>query len=407
MIKALSQSYIGAFKGLSREIWLLTAITFINRAGTMVVPFLSKYLKEDLDFSYSQVGWVMVFFGIGSFLGSWLGGKLADKIGFYKVMIFSLIANGVLFIALQYVKTFELFCIAILVIITIADMFRPAMFVSLKAYSQTHNRTRSLTLVRLAVNLGFSIGPALAGLIIVGIGYGGLFWIDGATCIIAALLFMWWVKDKHALHDAANPDEPVAPLAPKKFDTPYFVFLGIIIAMGMMFFQLFSTMPLYHKEVHKLTELDTGLLLSLNGLLIFLLEMPMVNYIERQNYNHIKLIMLSLLMFSASLLVLLITPWAGWLVVSIIIITFAEMFSFPFGNAFAMSRAPKGQEGKYMAYYSMAFSVAHILGAKAGMEIVGVSSYDMNWFVMGLLGLVAFFVAFWLKKQLDVEANRT
>ena len=82
--------YLNNFKGFPREIWILAILTFINRAGTMVVPFLSKYMKEDLHFSYSQVGWIMVSFGCGSILGSWLGGKLSDKIGFYKIMIFSL-----------------------------------------------------------------------------------------------------------------------------------------------------------------------------------------------------------------------------------------------------------------------------------------------------------------------------
>jgi hypothetical protein len=34
------------------------------------------------------------------------------------------------------------------VIMTIADMFRPAMFVSLGTYAKPENRTRALTLVR-------------------------------------------------------------------------------------------------------------------------------------------------------------------------------------------------------------------------------------------------------------------
>jgi len=51
--KALTR-YVNNFRGFSREIWILAIITFINRAGTMVLPFLSKYLKEDLGFSYSQ-----------------------------------------------------------------------------------------------------------------------------------------------------------------------------------------------------------------------------------------------------------------------------------------------------------------------------------------------------------------
>jgi MFS family permease len=49
-------------------------------------------------------------------------------------------------------------------IMTLADMFRPAMFVSLATYAKPENRTRALTLVRLAVNLGFAAGPALGGL---------------------------------------------------------------------------------------------------------------------------------------------------------------------------------------------------------------------------------------------------
>ena len=90
MLIAGLQRYINNFRGFSREIWILTFITFINRAGMMVLPFLSKYLKEDLHFSYDEVGWILVAFGLGSMLGSWLGGKLADKIGFYKIMVFSL-----------------------------------------------------------------------------------------------------------------------------------------------------------------------------------------------------------------------------------------------------------------------------------------------------------------------------
>ena len=105
------KKYLDNFKNFPKEIWILTLITFINRAGTMVVPFLSKYMKENLEFSYSQIGWVMVFFGAGSILGTWLSGKLSDKIGFYKVMVFSLFTSGIVFILLQYATTFEELCV--------------------------------------------------------------------------------------------------------------------------------------------------------------------------------------------------------------------------------------------------------------------------------------------------------
>ena len=106
MLNRTFRIYKDSFKGLSPEIWWLALITFINRAGTMVIPFLTLYLTNQLEFTLSEVGWVMSSFGIGSFLGSWLGGKLTDRIGYYKVMFWSLLLTGFLFIALQYITTF-------------------------------------------------------------------------------------------------------------------------------------------------------------------------------------------------------------------------------------------------------------------------------------------------------------
>ena len=85
-MKRLLKLYLNTFDGLSREVWWLALITLINRAGTMVIPFLSLYLTEDLEFSPSTVGSIMAAFGLGSVVGSWLGGKLTDKIGYYKIM---------------------------------------------------------------------------------------------------------------------------------------------------------------------------------------------------------------------------------------------------------------------------------------------------------------------------------
>ena len=160
------KKYFDNFKGFPKEIWILTLITFINRAGTMVIPFLSKYMKENLEFTYSQIGWVMVFFGAGSIIGTWLSGKLSDKIGFYKVMVFSLFTSGVVFILLQYATTFQELCVGILVLTSVADMFRPAMLVCLKTFTTKDDRARAYSLTRAAINLGFLFGPVLGGLII-------------------------------------------------------------------------------------------------------------------------------------------------------------------------------------------------------------------------------------------------
>ncbi len=404
MLKNAFRRYINNFKGFSREIWILAIITFVNRAGTMVLPFLSKYLKEDLHFSYSQVGWIMVWFGIGSMLGSWLGGKLSDKIGFYKIMIFSLLVSGMLFFGIQFVSSFEGLCFSMFAIMVVADMFRPAMFVSLGAYAKPENRTRALTLVRLAINLGFAAGPALGGLIIMNIGYKGLFWADGATCILAIVIFALLVKEKKKPAQSLEEKLLLESNRESVFkDKPFWIFLITCIITGILFFQLFTTIPLYHREQFDLSEFQTGLLLTLNGILVFFLEMPIVSYIERNKLNKIKVVSIGCLLMGISLFLMLVNTWAGILIIMMLFMTFAEMFAFPFSNSFAISRAPKGHEGRYMAIFTMSFSLAHILSAKVGMEIISVFGYQTNWFFMGTLGLIGTLLGFWVIRLVERE----
>ena len=406
MLQRAFNKYIDNFRGFSREIWILTLITFINRAGTMVLPFLSKYLREDLDFSYNQVKWILISFGLGSIVGSWLGGKLSDKIGFYKIMIFSLMTSGIAFFGLQFVTSFEGLLVAMFFIMVVADMFRPAMFVSLGAYAKPENRTRALTLVRLAINLGFAAGPALGGLLIMTVGYKGLFWVDGATCILAILIFWIKVKEKKKSKytDKEHPGEILTNSVFK--DRPFWIFLGATLITGILFFQLFTTIPLYHKEQFNLSELQTGLLLTLNGVLIFFLEMPIVSYIERHKINKLKVITIGCLAMAISMYLLLVNQWAGILIIMMLFMTFGEMFVFPFSNSFAMSRAPKGHEGRYMAIFTMSYSTAHILSAEAGMDMIRLFSYQNNWFFMGTLGIIGVLLFIWTMKLVKYEPPR-
>jgi len=402
MLKTAFNHYINNFRGFRREIWILAIITFINRAGTMVLPFLSKYLKEDLHFTYNQVGWIMVAFGLGSMLGSWLGGKLSDKIGFYKIMIFSLFTTGISMFLIQYITTFWGLCIGMFCLMVIADMFRPAMFVSLGAYAKPENRTRALTLVRLAVNLGFAAGPALGGLIIMGIGYQGLFWVDGASCIISISIFALLVKEKKKILIQDTTESSLKTKSPFQ-DRIFWVFLFVSFVTAMIFFQLFTTLPLYHNEKFGLSELQTGLLMTLNGLLIFALEMPTVGFMERKAFPKIKIIILGSFVMSLSFFLLLINVWAGILVISMICISIGEILAFPFSNAFALSRAPKGQEGRYMALYTMSFSLAHIISSKIGFEIITRLGYQINWLFMGCIGIAATFCCLWIRNALIRE----
>nr|WP_262922101.1 MFS transporter [Aquimarina acroporae] len=403
LVKKILLHYVDSFSGLSKEVWWLALITFINRAGAMVIPFLSLYLSDNLDFTKEQIGWVMTSFGLGSFFGAWLGGKLSDRIGYYKVILGSLVLTGIAFLTVQFFTSFISICISFFVLIAIADAARPAFFVALSAYSKPENKTRSLTFIRLAINLGFSAGPALGGLIIATIGYSGLFWVDAVTCIIAGLVMIQTLHPKKARE--LDKEKVVDNPTPAHLDFTYIIFLFSLMLFGFIFVQYFSTLPLYYNEIHSLSEKNIGLILALNGALIFLFEMPLIAYLEKTSISHIGNVISGFILTGLSFIVLLITPWSGILVIGMVLGTLGEMVAFPFGNAFALERAKKGRQGSYMGLYSMSFSVAHIFGHNSGMQFIANFGYNNNWLFMAAIAVIGTILLLVVKHRLHLEKS--
>ncbi|WP_339849010.1 MFS transporter [Dokdonia sp. Asnod1-B02] len=400
-MKTLLRNYTNTFKGLSREIWWLSLITLINRAGAMVIPFLSIYLNKDLHFSLPDVAWIMTSYGLGSFAGAWLGGKLCDVIGYYKVILLSLIFTGINFLWVMHVETFWVMCFSFFILMALADMGRPAFFVALSAYSKPENKTRSLTLIRLAINLGFSVGPAVGGILIATAGYDALFYVDGLTCLFAAILMTQVLNPKKTkeLDKEVMIENPKKPL----LDTPYVLFLVALALFGIVFVQYFSTVPLYYKDEYKLGEDAIGLILALNGILIVVFEMPLIAWMEKKNLSNVQSTILGLLMTGASFVLLLWETWVGIIVIGMIIATFGEMISFPFSNKFALDRSKLGRQGAYMGVYSMSFSVAHIFGHNSGMQITEAFGFQTTWIFLIGLTLIAWLLLYIVKRMLANE----
>ena len=393
--------FLKNFSEFNREIKIMALITLINRMGTVVVPFLSKYLKEDLNLSYSQVGWIMVCFGFGSLIGTFISGKLSDYFGAYKIMIFSLFASGLVFIMLRYVKTFEPLCLSVFLLTTIADMYRPAMMLTINNYVNKEMRLQSLSLIRTATNLGLVIGPLLGAYLILNNGYDTLFLVDGITCIFAISIFILLVKERKNLYKlnlVSNKQDKLAPLK----DTPFILNWIIAMITGYLFFQVFSILPIYHKAVFKLTEFDSGMFLAFSGLLYILFEISIVNFVQKNKISDLIAVMIGLLFIGLSygLLFLVHQPWIFW--AFMLLITFGNMLTFTFASGFVMKRSHKNQEGVFMSTFQMSYGFAHLISSKTGLTIIQNYDFDANWTfntTLAIIGAFATYLIFLMVKK--------
>jgi predicted MFS family arabinose efflux permease len=84
-----------------------------------------------------------------------------------------------------------------------------------------------------------------------------------------------------------------------------------------------------------------------------------------------------------------------------ILMTVGEMVAFPFSNAFAVNRAQKGNQGEYMALYSMSFSIAHIFGHNAGLQMTASFGFDNTWYIVSAIAGLCAIILFVLNRKLN------
>lgn len=378
--------YRNAYGGLSPASWMLALVMFINRSGSMVMPFLSVYLTQSLGFSIEQAGVILTIFGVGAMTGALLGGWLSDKIGPFRVQCLSLGLGGLFFLLMAEVTSFPLLAAGIFVLSVTVECLRPANTASVAVYARPENVTRSFSLNRMAINLGFSIGPALGGLL-ASVSYKLLFIADGLTCMAAGVFFYFYFRGKRGNPEPRPADQrPAATSRSPYRDLRFLAFLLFTTGYAVIFFQLFTTLPLYYREVYQLPELQIGLLLGFNGLLVFLFEMIIIHLIGSRAVFW-QLVVGGTLLCGASFVLLNLATGMAVVVTAIVLLTFSEIFAMPFMVTFTVNRAGEKKRGAYIGLYTLAFSAAFILAPFLGTRIIADHGFTTLWWAAGLLSL--------------------
>ena len=329
----------------------------------------------------------MALFGVGSISGAFVGGKLTDKIGFYDLQVAALLSGGILFLVLGYQHTFITLSIGTFILSFCNESFRPANSTAIAHYSSDENKTRSYSLNRLAVNLGWAVGGALGGFL-ASFNYHLLFWVDGSTNILAALMLLTLMPRSKVVKTIKKRSEAIVT-ASAYHDKIYLVFILLATLFGMCFFQFFIMQPVFYKLNWHFSERFIGFLLALNGVLIAVVEMVLVHNLEGKR-NGLVYISGGILLGGLGFVLLnLVPPTAIAAILIVILITFSEMLSMPFMNSFWISRTTDYNRGEYAALYTMSWSAAQVFAPFIGGEVIAFGGFTLLWYMLGVLSLVA------------------
>lgn len=384
---AMLKKFLEAYKGINRTVWIFTVVMFINRVGAMVMPFLSIWLKEEINLSLAQTGLLIGVMGAGIIAGSYLGGFLSQKIGSLKTIKLSLLLMGIFLILVYYSSDIVVLSVLLFILGCVQEWTRPATLYFFTQSLKPENLPKASALYRLAVNIAFAVGTTLGGLL-TAISYAALFWVDAITCWFALIFILVALKgfnDKKETEKQKNINSG-------KTNLRIFYFITIILFYYTLFFVFFNSYPLYLKDFCKIDESTIGILISGNAVIIILFEIQLVNFIGKKNLNT-RAVGVGLLVGALSVLTLLSGTSLTTQIIFIILLTISEMLCLPYLWAIA-AYLGKESNKNIITWYSFFGSVAFMISPVITNFVAEKSGYDIAWIMISVFGFIslAFFI---------------
>ncbi len=372
---------LGDLRAMPRPFWILLTGSFINRFGSFVLPFLALYLRKE-GYTLGQAGVAIGAYGAGGLLAGILGGYLADRIGRRNTIAYATLGSAVFVLTLYFARGLPWTIAAAFATGVFNGMYHPASSALLADIVPVSLRVRGYAGMRFAINAGFAFGMAAAGFM-AKFSYLWLFVGDAATT--AAFGVIAWLRLPHGLRTRKAEARWSPALESIRGNRRFIGVLCASFAIAVIFWQTSSTFALHVVDVGYSTSVF-GLLMSLNGVMIIFLELPLTTITQRLRPRRVMALGyvilgagLSLNAFSSSLAILIL---------SMVVLTIGEMISLPVASAYVAKIAPDRMRGRYMGILGLSWTGATMLGPGFGMRLYALNP-TLVWLACGALGVAA------------------
>jgi MFS family permease len=372
-------------KAFPRPVWVLFFGTFLNKFGTFVIPFLALYMTRQ-GYSTAQAGVAISAYGVGNFIASGLGGHLADIIGRRNTIVISMFSGAAAMMLLSQAHGFYAIVLATALVGLTSEIYRPASSALLSDLVPAGQRVTAFSAYRLAFNAGWAFGPATAGFL-AGNSYFWLFAGDAATSALYGVIA--WVALPHGLrtgHQASSSwSSAFKAIA---VDRRFLRVLASSLCIALVFLQMSSTFGLQVTS-HGFTPANYGALISFNGVLVVLCELPLTLFTQRMPAR--RMMALGYVLIGSGFAINAFAHTLTAFALVMLVFTFGEMISMPVSSAYVADLSPANMRGRYMGVMGFTWSLALICGPSLGMALFGHNPMWL-WLGCGGLGLLAAFI---------------
>ncbi|MFV0331815.1 MAG: MFS transporter [Dysgonomonas sp.] len=167
---------------------MVTLLMFIG--FSIVDTYIAPYLRESMPSMIPNISIILMFLGVGSLIGSKLGGFLADRVGVVKTITGALKFQAVFLFISTFVSKYIVFGIIVLMLWDISCwIFGPIQNLNVVSLAPSLSSI-ALSLNSTFVQIGIAIGAGIGGFVVKNWSILSITWISGLSVLIG-LGFLW------------------------------------------------------------------------------------------------------------------------------------------------------------------------------------------------------------------------
>lgn len=370
-------------------------------AGSACWTFVGIWAIDRLDASSAQLGLYFVVAAALSASAGYLGGNVSDHLGRRPVILAGWALTALVPVTWVFVDDFKRAIPLLLLVSCFAPVAMAATQALVADVVSPERHEHSYASLRVANNLGVTLGPPIGGALLITGNYDVL-WVGVAVLGMLTTFLAWRLIP---LRGAYTPEEPPGrgSFGVIRRDRAFLLFLVSLVLAHLVYFAFEVVLPISAVDSHGLSPAAWGFLVIINPALVTIFQLRLTRRVER--FPAAPKLALAMLLMGWPFLLLSIDASIPVMAVVILIFVLGEMLWIPTSQAIVAGLAPADVRGAYMGASASTSSAGFALGPFFGLQIRGEFGDTAMWgffasvsVVAAMLGVVACRYAFGIRK---------
>ena len=391
------RKFLSSYSGLDRSIYFLCLAQIVNSIGHFVHPFLTMFLTQKIGMDPVEAGTYVMLSAAAWVPGSLLGGKIADQFGRKRVLVLFQFLAAVALVPCAFLgisRIIPWLLIGSSFLYGVAEPINDAMITDLTV---PQKRKGAFSLLYLSHNIGFALGPMIAGFLF----NRYLAWIflgDAITTAIAVILIALFIKEsapseeqitESFAEDRSEERAERGSLIKVLRKRPFLLaFMFIHIVLSFVYSQTAFSLPMQLSAVF--TEAGPrwyGMIMSFNAVVVIVLTTFAINSTER--IKPVLTVAIASLFFAVGFGMIGLIRTLPLLLLSTLIWTIGEILEATNTGVYVANHAPITHRGRINAIAPIIMWSGFGLGPPLSAQFIERFSLVRIWPLCFLLSVLA------------------